>query len=71
MIGGYMTNLDNVYYQYRDGVVSEARWHLMLSHIRYFSRTPGFKHWWEQWDESTVAPQFVNIVRTEMEALEE
>ena len=70
MVGGYMTNLDNVYYQYCDGVVSEARWQIMLNHVRYFARTPGFRDWWDQWDESTVDAEFVKIVRAEIEALE-
>jgi hypothetical protein len=70
-LGGYVTNLDNVYYQYCDGMVSEARWQMMLSGLRYFLRAPGFKAWWLQWDDETVAPNFAEIIRGEIEELEQ
>ncbi len=70
MMGGYLTNLDNAFYQLQDGVVSEERWQTMLHGLRFFVRSPGFKDWWERWDDSTVAPEFAQIVRSEVDALE-
>ena len=70
LMGGYITNLDNVYYQHQDGVVSEARWQMMLRGLRYFMRTPGFKAWWSNWDDTTVAPEFAAVLRAEIAAIE-
>ena len=69
LLGGYMTNLDNVYYQYCDGVVSEARWQMMLSGLRYFIRAPGFYSWWTDWDDSTVGPEFAAAIHKEVQAI--
>lgn len=70
LLGGYLTNLDNSFYQRQDGVVSEERWQVLLTQLRYFVRAPGFKDWWQGWDDSTVAPEFARIVESEVKALE-
>ncbi len=70
MMGGYLTNLDNAFYQLQDDVVSEERWLTMLHGLRFFVRSPGFKDWWGQFDQSTMAPEFVQIVQSELDVLE-
>ena len=67
IIGGYVTNMDNVFYQHQDGVISEERWQVTLNSLRWFIRNPGFKQWWPEFDKSTMSPGFVAIVQSEVE----
>jgi hypothetical protein len=33
-------------------------------------RTPGFKAWWSNWDDNTVAPEFAAVLRAEIGAID-
>jgi hypothetical protein len=65
LMGGYMTNLDNMYYQHQDGVVSAERWLSVQSQLRWFLAYQGFVAWWTGFDKSTLSPDFVAIVDAE------
>ena len=69
VFGGYFTDMDNAYYQYQDGVVSETRWQLMQRQLRFFVESPGFIYWWATFEHSTLSPEFVEVVESEVAKL--
>lgn len=69
ILGGFVTNMDNIFYQHQDGLISDERWKVTLNSLRWFIRTPGFKQWWPEFDESTLSPELAAIVQSELEAL--
>ena len=71
MLGGHLTNMDNAFYQRKDGVVSDERWEIMQRQLRFFVSSPGFAGFWEAFEHSTLAPEFVEIVESEMANLDE
>ena len=68
LMGGFLTNLDNMYYQHQDGVVSADRWEGVQSQLRWFFQYPGFFTWWTGFDKSTLSEDFIAIVEAEADA---
>ena len=68
LLGGHLSNADNVYYQYRHGVVSEERWQIRLAELRWFIKAPGFVNFWGEWGRESVTPEFSSIIEAEVKA---
>lgn len=43
-----MSNLENIHYQHRVGLLEEDRWRTHLSRLRTFVISPGFAEWWSR-----------------------
>jgi hypothetical protein len=66
LMGGYLTNLDNIFYQHQDGVVSADRWQSVQSQLRWFVEFPGFITWWTGFDKSTLSEDFITVIHAEL-----
>jgi hypothetical protein len=60
---GILTEYDNAYYQYRAGLLDEARWQQHHSQMQYMLQTPGMIAWWKSVPIAKVfGPEFVALV---------
>ena len=66
LMGGYLTNLDNIFYQHQAGVVSADRWQSVQSQLRWFVNYPGFITWWKDYDKSTLSGDLIAVMHTEL-----
>ncbi len=58
-----MSNLENIHYQHRVGLLDEDRWRTHLSRLRTFVIAPGFAAWWSSGEFGfSFSPEFVALV---------
>jgi hypothetical protein len=46
LMGSYVIQLENAYYQHLDGMLSEARWEVLLRQVGATFVAPGHREWW-------------------------
>ena len=69
IMGGLLTSYDNAFYQYQDGVVSNERWEVLVSQLRWFLAAPGFREWWQSYPSESLSTGFVEVVTSEIRRL--
>jgi hypothetical protein len=52
---------DAAYYQYRSGMLEEARWQISLRDLRAFLSNPGLVQWWKTMPPN-LSPEFAALV---------
>ena len=58
-----LTEYDNAYYQYRVGLLDEARWQQNHSQLVFILQPPGVARWWASGQiPGVLSPEFVALV---------
>jgi hypothetical protein len=62
-LGGMLTEYDNAYYQYRVGLLDEARWQQNHSRLVFMLQPPGVARWWASGQiPGVLSPEFIALV---------
>jgi len=59
-----------MYFQYRQGRLSESDWFESLSVIRYWLRGAGCRAWWEKLGRHMFGTEFVSFIESEIRLVE-
>ena len=70
IFGGYLTSMENAFYQITHGVVPQDRRVILQAQIRWFLASPGFRAWWESYPKGLLGAEFIAEVASELEKLD-
>jgi hypothetical protein len=61
---GMFLAFDNGHYQFRTGILEEARWRVQRGNLTNLLSTPGARQWWSQGpiNKDFLGPEFIALV---------
>ena len=57
--GGHIVTNENVFYQRKEGMLSNERYEQLFQSLKWFFVNPGFRDWWQTYPKETLHPEFV------------